>query len=93
MRACETGLYLVRQRVPRCLDGRQIGSFPIAWIVPLFAIRTTWSGLMLDQRWPADWPPPWLLWPTLFAAGLTALTFVWRIRFGQLRDTRRSTTP
>ncbi|MFI0219906.1 trypsin-like peptidase domain-containing protein [Streptomyces lydicus] len=79
--------------VASVFGGRQLGDFPPMWIAPLFAIGlTTLSGLMLDQRWPADWPPPWLLWPPLFAFGLTALTYAWRISFGQLQDTRRSAT-
>lgn len=73
--------------------GRQYGSALFAWGAPLFAIGlTTVNAFMIDRPWPADWPPQWLLWPTLFAVGLTALTFAWRFEFGQLQDTRRLTT-
>ncbi|MFF2927192.1 hypothetical protein ACFVTP_33110 [Streptomyces celluloflavus] len=80
--------------VASVFGSRQLGTVLFAWIMPLFTIGlTTSSGMMLNQHWPADWPPPWLLLPTLFAFGLTALTFAWRISFGQLQDTRRSAAP
>ncbi|MET8538262.1 hypothetical protein ABZV67_42845 [Streptomyces sp. NPDC005065] len=79
--------------VASVFGGRQLGVLPPMWIVPLFVIGlTTLSGLMLDQHWTPDWPPPWLLWPSLFAFGLMALTFAWRILFGQLQDTRQAAT-
>ncbi|MGI5532481.1 trypsin-like peptidase domain-containing protein [Streptomyces syringium] len=72
--------------------GRQLSTALFAWIAPLFAIGlTTTTAFMIDRPWPTDWPPQWLLWPTLFAFGLTALTFAWRFEFGQLQDTRPST--
>ncbi|MGW2028116.1 trypsin-like peptidase domain-containing protein [Streptomyces decoyicus] len=77
--------------VASVFGGRQLGDFPPMWIAPLFAIGlTTLSGLMLAPHWPAGWPPHWLLLPPLFAFGLTALTYTWRISFGQLQDTPRS---
>ncbi|MFF1916462.1 hypothetical protein ACFVYE_33815 [Streptomyces sp. NPDC058239] len=70
--------------------GRQLGTLPFSWIVPLFTIGlTASSSFMLHQRWS----PLWLLGPALLASGLTALTFAWRISFGRLQDTRRSATP
>ncbi|MFI1869498.1 hypothetical protein [Streptomyces jumonjinensis] len=84
------GLHLT---IASAFGSRQLGTLAFSWIAPLFTIGlTTLNGLALDQRWPADWPPPWLLWPTLFAFGLTALTFAWRFWFGQLQDTRRPAT-
>ncbi|MFF2165481.1 trypsin-like serine protease [Streptomyces sp. NPDC058175] len=78
--------------VASAFGGRQLGAVLFTWIVPLFTIgMTTSSAFMVDRPWPADWPPPWLLWPALFAFGLTALTYAWRFEFGQLQDTRRST--
>ncbi|MFD3488756.1 trypsin-like peptidase domain-containing protein [Streptomyces sp. NPDC058665] len=75
--------------VASAFGGRQLGAFPLSWIVALFTIgMTTLSGLMLDQHWPPDWPPPWLVWPVLFAPGLAALTYAWRIWFGQLQARR-----
>ncbi|MER5201241.1 trypsin-like peptidase domain-containing protein [Streptomyces sp. NPDC002755] len=80
--------------VASAFGGRQLGTVLFAWLVPLCTIGlTTSTGLMLNQRWPAGWPPLWLLLPPLSAFGLTALTFTWRISFGQLQDIRRSTTP
>ncbi|MEV1070039.1 hypothetical protein [Streptomyces sp. NPDC050263] len=77
--------------VASAFGGRQLGTVLFAWIVPLFAIGlTTSTAFMIDRPWPADWPPQWLLWPTLFAFGLTALTFAWRFELGQLQDTRPS---
>ncbi|MFD0381419.1 hypothetical protein ACFQ2B_00300 [Streptomyces stramineus] len=78
--------------VASVFGGRQLGTVLFAWIVPLLTIGlTTSSAFMVDRPWPAGWPPQWLLWPTLFAFGLTALTFAWRFEFGQLPDTRRPT--
>lgn len=72
----------------------RVGATPSSWILPLGAIgMVTATGLALEQRWPPNWPPPWLTWPTLFASGLTALIYAWRIQFGQLQDTQRSATP
>ncbi|WP_331730250.1 serine protease [Streptomyces sp. NBC_00073] len=76
--------------VASSFGGRQYDTIPITWVMPLFAIGlTTLSALMVEPRWPAELPPPWLLWPALLAFGLTALTFAWRFWFGQLQDTRR----
>jgi hypothetical protein len=73
--------------------GRQLGLLAFSWIAPIFTIGlTALNGLALERRWPAGWLPLWLLWPALFAVGLTALTFTWRFWFGQLQDTRRSAT-
>lgn len=78
--------------VASIFGGRQLGTVSFAWIVPLFAIGlTTLTAFMIDRTWPADWPLQWVLWPTLFAFGLTALTFAWRFEFGQLQNTRPST--
>ncbi|MGA4966970.1 hypothetical protein [Streptomyces pseudogriseolus] len=81
--------------VASTFGGRQLGKLAsFSWIVPLYTIGlTTLSGLMLGHRWPPDWPPPWLALPALFAAGLIALTYAWRIWFGQLQDTRRPASP
>ncbi|GGW85054.1 hypothetical protein CP966_33705 [Streptomyces galilaeus] len=78
--------------VASAFGGRQLGTIALSWIVPLFTIgMTTLSGLMLDERWPSNWPPPWLVWPVLFAPGLAALTYAWRIWFGQLQARRPAT--
>ncbi|MEU0119320.1 hypothetical protein ABZ137_37990 [Streptomyces bobili] len=78
--------------VASAFGGRQIGTIALSWIVPLFTIgMTTLSGLMLDEHWPSNWPPPWLVWPVLFAPGLAALTYAWRIWFGQLQTRRPAT--
>ncbi|MEV7711217.1 hypothetical protein [Streptomyces sp. NPDC088270] len=75
--------------VASTFGGRQLGIIPLAWIVPLFTIgMTTLSGLMIDQHWPPDLPLPWLVWPALFAPGLAALTYAWRIWLGQLQARR-----
>ncbi|MFF2922512.1 hypothetical protein ACFVTP_08910 [Streptomyces celluloflavus] len=45
--------------VASVFGSRQLGTVLFAWIVPLFTIGlTTLSGMMLNQRWPADWPRP-----------------------------------
>jgi hypothetical protein len=78
--------------VASAFGGRQLGTIPLSWIIPLFTIgMTTLSGLMLDQHWPPGWPPSWLVWPALFAPGLAALTYAWRIWFGQLQARRPAT--
>ncbi|MEU0630640.1 serine protease [Streptomyces sp. NPDC005989] len=79
--------------VASAFGGRQLGTIPLSWILPPFTIgMTTLSGLMLDHYWPPDLPPPWLVWPVLLAPGLAALTYAWRIWFGQLRVIQRSAT-
>ncbi|GAA2674312.1 hypothetical protein [Streptomyces lunalinharesii] len=84
------GLHLT---IASAFGSRQLGTLAFSWIAALFTIGlTTLNSLALNRRWPADWHPPWLLWPALFAFGLTALTFAWRFWFGQLQDTRRSAT-
>ncbi|CAL9675524.1 S1 family peptidase [Streptomyces sp. enrichment culture] len=76
--------------VASAFGSRQLGTLAFSWIVPLITVGiTTMSGLMLYQHWPSHWPPPWLVWPALFASGLAALTYAWRFQFGQLQDTRR----
>ncbi|WP_055606702.1 trypsin-like peptidase domain-containing protein [Streptomyces prasinus] len=78
--------------VASAFGGRQLSTIPLSWIIPLFTIgMTTLSGLMLDQHWPPELPPPWLVWPVLFAPGLAALTYAWRIWFGQLQARRPAT--
>ncbi|MFH8738008.1 trypsin-like peptidase domain-containing protein [Streptomyces sp. NPDC017964] len=77
--------------VASVFGGRQFGTLLSAWVVLLITIGlTTSSAFMIDLPWPADWLPPWLLLPTLFTFGLTALSFAWRFTFGQLQDTRQS---
>ncbi|MGW7369458.1 hypothetical protein ACWGI8_40085, partial [Streptomyces sp. NPDC054841] len=48
--------------VASVFGGRQLGVFPPAWIVPLFAIGlTTLSGLMLDAGWLSSMNgKPWI---------------------------------
>lgn len=73
---------------------RRLGTLPFAWIVPLITIgMTSTFAFALSRHLPAIWPPPWILCPILLAFGLTALTFAWRLWFGQLQDTRQSTNP
>ncbi|MFJ9181360.1 serine protease [Streptomyces sp. NPDC102360] len=80
--------------VASVFGGRQLGTVVLSWPLPLVTIGLTTSfTFAADRHLPAHWPPQWLLWPGLFAFGLTALTFAWRINFGQLQDTPRTPTP
>lgn len=82
----------LQEGVASAFGGRQLGTIALSWIVPLFTIgMTPLSGLMLDEHWPSNWPPPWLVWPVLFAPGLAALIYAWRIWFGQLQARRPAT--
>ncbi|MFG2276033.1 hypothetical protein ACGFNY_40515 [Streptomyces chartreusis] len=77
---------LMHLTVASSFGGRELAGIPFAWILPPFTVgMTTLSGVMLDQYWPSDWPPPWLVWPFIFAFGLATLTYAWRIWFGQLQ--------
>ncbi|MGW1765132.1 S1 family peptidase [Streptomyces sp. NPDC002073] len=64
-------------------ESRPLRIIPFTWIGPLFVIGlTTSSAYMVDPHWHANW----LLWPALFALGLAALTFAWRLSFGPLQE-------
>ncbi|KIF72768.1 hypothetical protein QR77_41600 [Streptomyces sp. 150FB] len=85
------GLHLT---VASTFGSRQVRTLAFSWVVPLFTIGlTTLNGFALNRHWPADWPPLWLMWPTIFASGLTALTFACRLWYGQLQDTRQTPAP
>ncbi|QXE38068.1 serine protease [Streptomyces sp. GMY02] len=70
------------------LIGSRIGDAFLNWVAPPFAVGTTTlfarlAELPLLSPWPS-WTP-WVLWPPVFAIGLYALTFTWRIRFGHFQ--------
>lgn len=71
--------------------GTQLPRSFATWVVPPFTLFVhVLAGMMLNEQWPlpSGYPPPWLLWPTVFTPGLLALPYAWRTWFGQLREPR-----